>query len=372
MNAGGSAFSKLPPPAARGPDPAEIIAVMPVAMLVIGPDNSVADANARAEALLNMARSAIVGSDIARIIRVDQVNSRFDLWNTDKPIAAYDISLHAGRNAAVKADVMISPLAADHEGWRIVTLHTQSLAQKIGGRRASGGARSAMGAAAILAHEIKNPLSGIRGAAQLLDTGSTEGANPLTSLICNEVDRIAALIDRMQDFTTERELECVAANIYPLLDRAIQIASAGFASDVKIVRKYDPSLPFAKCNADALVQIVINLLKNASEALDGRKEPVLRIETAFRHGVSVMLGEGKGSAILPIEIMVIDNGPGVPPHIQDHLFNPFISGKRDGQGLGLALVDKLVRDMNGFVQYARDDEAKESIFRILLPMDSGQ
>jgi two-component system nitrogen regulation sensor histidine kinase GlnL len=113
---------------------------------------------------------------------------------------------------------------------------------------------------------------------------------------------------------------------------------------------------------------MINLLKNAAEAMEGKGKPVIRIETAFRHGVSVMLGEGKGSAILPIEILVVDNGPGVPPHIQEHLFNPFISSKRDGQGLGLALVDKLVRDMNGFVQYTRDEAAKLSIFRILLPM----
>lgn len=351
----------------RVPAPAELIVAMPVAMLVVGSDNLVREANARAETLLNMARSAIVGSDIARILRVDQVHSRFDLWQSDKPLAVYDVTIHAGRNAAVKADVMISPLT-DWEGWRVVTLHTQSLAQAIGGRRASGGARSAMGAAAILAHEIKNPLSGIRGAAQLLDNGANDADSTLTTLICNEVDRIAALIDRMQDFTTERELECVPANIYPLLDQAIQIASAGFASEVKIIRRYDPSLPAALCNADALVQVIINLLKNAAEALDGVSRPTIRIETAFRHGVSVMLGEGKGNAILPIEILVVDNGPGVPAPIQDHLFNPFVSSKRDGQGLGLALVDKLMRDMNGFVQYVRDEQAKESIFRILLPM----
>jgi two-component system, NtrC family, nitrogen regulation sensor histidine kinase GlnL len=127
-------------------------------------------------------------------------------------------------------------------------------------------------------------------------------------------------------------------------------------------------LPFANINDDALVQVMINLLKNAAEALEHVQSPCIRVETAFRHGVSVVVGGGKGSAVLPIEILVIDNGPGVPEHILDHLFNPFITGKRDGQGLGLALVDKLVRDMNGFVQYARDPEAGESTFRILLPM----
>ena len=357
----------MPPASRQSPGAVDIFAALPVASLLIGPDNVIREANGRAEALFNMARTAIIGSNIARTVRIEDENPRIQLWQSDKPLAAYDISLHAGRNAAIKADVMISPLA-DHEGWRVVTIHAQSLAQAIGGRRTSGGARSAMGAAAILAHEIKNPLSGIRGAAQLLSGGGNEGDAALTQLICDEVDRIAALIDRMQDFTTERPLDCSAINIYPVLDRAIQIASTGFASDIHITRKYDPSLPSALCNPDALSQIVINLLKNASEAASAQEKPRLRIETAFRHGVSVMLGEGKGNAILPIEIVVIDNGPGVPAHIRDDLFNPFISTKRDGQGLGLALVDKLVRDMNGFVQHARDEAGKETIFRILLPM----
>lgn len=269
------------------PGMAEAVAALPVAMLIITPDNRVAEANARAELILNMGRSALVGSDISRIVRIDQINPGFDLWESDKPLAAYDIVLHAGRTVSLKADVMIAPLG-DYEGWRVVTIHAQSLAQKIGGRRASGGARSAMGAAAILAHEIKNPLSGIRGAAQLLDNGQSEGNHALTNLICNEVDRIAALIDRMQDFTTERELICRPTNIYPVLEQAAQIANTGFASGVRLTRHYDPSLPYALCHADTLEQVIINLLKNASEALSDTPNPAIRIETAFRDRKSVV------------------------------------------------------------------------------------
>ncbi|WP_336961262.1 two-component system sensor histidine kinase NtrB [Sphingobium aquiterrae] len=350
------------------PSLADIVTAFPVAVLVVAPDNRIADTNVRAETLLNMARSAIVGSDIGRTVRMADDNTRFDIWHSDKPLAAYDVQVHAGRTAATEVDLMISPIP-DHDGWRVVSIHPKSQAQKIGHRRTAGGTRSAMGAAAILAHEIKNPLSGIRGAAQLLETGEP-GTAALTQLICNEVDRIAALIDRMQDFTTERTLTCTAENIYPLIDRAVRLARAGFGKNIDISKRYDPSLPFALINGDALVQVMINLLKNATEALGKVDHPAVRIETAFRHGVSVMLGE-KGSKVLPIEILVIDNGPGVPAHIRDHLFNPFITGKRDGQGLGLALVDKLVRDMNGFVQYVRDEAARETIFRVLLPMGMG-
>lgn len=349
------------------PSLADIVTAFPVATLIIAPDNRIANANVRAETLLNMARSAIVGSDIARTVRLVDVAGGFDIWHSDKPIAAYDVQVHAGRTAAMDVDLMIAPIG-DHEGWRVLSIHAQSQAQKIANRRTAGGARSAMGAAAILAHEIKNPLSGIRGAAQLLEGDTDAGGTALTQLICNEVDRIAALIDRMQDFTTERVLDCRPENIYPLIDRAAKLASAGFARKVRIIKQYDPSLPFAQINGDALVQVMINLLKNAAEALDDVEGPEIRIYTAFRHGVSVMMGGGKGNAVLPIEILVMDNGPGVPEHIREHLFNPFITGKRDGQGLGLALVDKLVRDMNGFIQYQRDADSDATTFRILLPM----
>ena len=365
------ALTTIPPLRALqdGPSLSELMTALPVATLVISPDNRIADANVRAETLLNMARSAIVGSDVARTIRMAEMGARFDIWHSNKPIAAYDIKVHAGRTAEMEVDLMIAPVV-DHEGWRVLSIHSQSQA-KIGHRGTPGGARSAMGAAAILAHEIKNPLSGIRGAAQLLESGNVGRDAALTQLICNEVDRIAALIDRMQDFTTDRTLECRPGNIYPLIDRAANVAAAGFARNIRIMKHYDPSLPFAIINDDALVQVMINLLKNAAEALEHHTKPRIRVETAFRHGVSVVVGGGKGSAVLPIEIVVIDNGPGVPEHILDHLFNPFITGKRDGQGLGLALVDKLVRDMNGFVQYSRDQEAGESTFRILLPMGMG-
>ena len=352
------------------PSLADLMTALPVATLVVAPDNIISDANVWAETLLNMARSAIVGSDVTRTIRMAEAGGRFDIWHSDKPIAAYDIKVHAGRTAEMEVDLMIAPII-DHDGWRIISIHAQSHARKIGHRGTTGGARSAIGAAAILAHEIKNPLSGIRGAAQLLDSGNEGHDTTLTQLICNEVDRIAALIDRMQDFTTDRTLECRPGNIYPLIDRAANIAAAGFAKDVRIIRRYDPSLPFAVINDDALVQVMINLIKNAAEALENVDDGWIRVETAFRHGVSVVMDEGKGSAVLPIEILIVDNGPGVPDHILDHLFNPFITGKRDGQGLGLALVDKLVRDMNGFVQYSRDRAAGESTFRILLPMGMG-
>jgi len=357
-----SSLLRDPPHSAR-----DLVAAHPVATLLIDGEGRIASANARAESLLNMARSALIGSAISKVLRIADTQMDNAIWMTEKPLSAYDIMVHAGRNEAVEMDILINPLS-DDESWRIVALHIHGQSQAIGMRRASLGVKSATGAAAMLAHEIKNPLSGIRGAAQLIEGDASPATRPLTKLICDEVDRIAALIDRMQHFTSNQPLECKSENIYPLLDRAVEIATAGFARNCPITKHFDPSLPFALTNGDAFVQVMLNLVKNAVEAVEGMEDGRVQVATAYRHGLSIMSARGKGPAPLQIEIQVIDNGPGVPDSIRDVLFNPFISNKRTGQGLGLALVDKLVRDMNGLVQYERDKAGGRSIFRVLLPM----
>lgn len=341
----------------------------PVATLIIDANDRISSVNPRAETMLNMARSALVGSDLTEVLRLDDPNIDPTFWHTDKPLSAYDIRLHAGRSTAMEMDILINPLS-DAPGWRVVALHIHSQSHASGFRRAPSGAMSAMGAAAMLAHEIKNPLSGIRGAAQLIQ-GELTGDHQLTRLIVEEVDRIASLIDRMQGFTSERNDKARTQNIYPLLDRAVDVALAGFGSGVALVRDYDPSLPDAMVDADRLVQVMINLLKNAVEALHGQEDGRIVVTTAFRHGFSITRAGSRSPVTLPIEIQVVDNGPGVPESIRDVLFNPFITTKRTGQGLGLALVDKLVRDMGGLVQYERAiDRGKtgpSTVFRLLLP-----
>ena len=347
----------------------DIFASHPIATLVVDADDRIVSANPRAESLLNMARSALVGGEIGKVLRLADPSLDDSLWRTDKPLSAYDVRLHAGRAAALEADILITPLS-EMPGWRVIALHMHSQSQAIGLRRAPSGAQSAMGAAAMLAHEIKNPLSGIRGAAQLIEGAVSTSEHHLTRLIVAEVDRIASLIDRMQGFTTEQPTQGAAQNIYPLLDRAVDVALAGFGSGLSFVREYDPSLPDAQVDGDRMVQVMINLIKNAVEALDGQARPQIVVRTAFRHGFSVTRAGARAPVTLPIEIQVMDNGPGVPERIRDVLFNPFITTKRSGQGLGLALVDKLVRDMGGLVQYERDEEDPQeawTVFRLLLP-----
>ena len=336
---------------------AELFAALPVAVVVVDPDDRIAHANALAEQLLNLSERVMRGQPLAAILPPPAAADR----RVGQGFAFYDTEIATPHGPKIRVD-FVEAVIADHPGWRAITLHTAASTRGLGhaaGRSTS--ARAASGAAAMLAHEIKNPLSGIRGAAQLL------GAGELTTLIVTEVDRIAALIDRMQDFSDTRPLDIAPENIYPLIGHARRLALAGFARGITIEERFDPSLPPAAINRDALLQILINLLKNGYEATRQVRNPRLTITTAYRHGMSVAPSPDRPRTPLPIEICVLDNGPGAPADIADHLFDPFVSGRPEGQGLGLALVDKLMRDMGGIVQYAREGSPEMTTLRLLLP-----
>lgn len=348
----------MQPPERRGrPGFAALFAALPVAVIVVDAQDRIAHVNALAEQLLNVSERLMTGQPLAAILPPPDAERSRD----GHGFAVYDTEIKTARGLRIRVDFVETQIA-DHPGWRVIALHGASSSRRLGhSADRAAGARAAVGAAAMLAHEIRNPLSGIRGAAQLL------GAGELTLLITTEVDRIAALIDRMQDFSDTRPLPLAGENIYPLLDHARNVARAGFARGIPIEERFDPSLPPALINRDALLQILINLLKNAREAVRNERNPLLILTTAYRHGMAISSGPGRPRQPLPIEICVIDNGPGAPADIADHLFDPFVSGKPEGQGLGLALVDKLVRDMGGIVQYAREGTPTQTVLRLLLP-----
>jgi two-component system nitrogen regulation sensor histidine kinase GlnL len=350
-----------------GPDAADIIAVLPTAILLVAPDGRVARVNAAAEAAINMSAASLSGRPISDILVLPP---GFDVAS-DAPFAAFDVDLQTRRGIRLHGDFLVAPFG-DWKGWRLVALHASAAAYRMGHRLENQGrARSAIGIAAMLAHEIKNPLSGIRGASQLLEARAAEADARLTRLIRSEVDRITALIDQMEGFTDTRPLTLQPANIHEIIDHARQVALTGFGKDLKIVESYDPSLPPVMVHRDSLIQILINLLKNAAETSDKKEVRLVKITTAYRHGVSIAPGGRGGKRPLPIELCVIDDGPGAPPELVDSLFDPFVTSKHAGKGLGLALADKLIRDMGGIIQYERQGTPAMTVFRLLLPRAEG-
>ena len=352
-------------------DPFNALSALPFAVLVIERDSSIAYMNGAAEQFFEQGATGLRGRRLNQLLPTD--SPLFSLIAQSiagqTSVAEYDVSISFPRGRPRNVAITAAPMM-DGSSLTVVSLHEQSIARRINNQVAHrNAARSVTGLAELLAHEVKNPLSGIRGAAQLLEGAVVEPEDiNLTRLICEETDRICDLVDRMGLFS-DGELNRSAVNIHLVLDRVRRVAQAGFGRHVEFVENYDPSLPAVYGNADQLIQVFLNVVKNACEAVP-RTNGKITITTSFQHGIRLALPGGTSRVQLPLIVSVQDNGKGILEDVAANLFDPFVTSKVEGSGLGLALVAKVMGDHGGIVEFETSEEGTE--FRLRLPMHNSK
>ena len=340
-------------------------ASLPIPALIIDAGDLIRDVNPAAETFLNASKKSLDGHPVWDKIFMDapleDAFARVRDGHSALFVNAVDVG--TGSRKPVSCDVQIAPLA-DKPDHVLVLFENRDLVGKLDRSMSSkSAAKSAIGMAEMLAHEIKNPLAGITGAAQLISMNASGEDRELTDLIVAETRRILKLLEQVEEFGNLRPPERRAVNIHDVLDRARKSAAVGFAAHMNIEDDYDPSLPATFADPDQLLQVFLNLLKNAAQA--GRTGGTIRLRSFYELSLKVRRRDGTGGAV-PLQIEVIDDGPGIPPDIAGDIFEPFVSGRENGTGLGLALISKIIADHDGWI--AVDSVPGRTVFRVSLPI----
>lgn len=358
--------SPAPVNPANAIDPESLLNSLGEAVIAVAADNRIRFVNHAAEQLLGAGAPLLNGQSLEDLVPRDTPLLAIidQCRRTGASVAEAEVHLESPRIGIHDVDARATAWSENPEVV-ILTLQERSIARQIDRQMTQrGAARSVTAMAAMLAHEVKNPLSGIRGAAQLLEDAVDGDNRQLTQLICHETDRIVALVNRMETFTDDRPPAREAVNIHEILDHVRRLAENGFARHLRIVELYDPSLPPVYGSRDQLIQVFLNLIKNAAEAApDSGGE--IQLSTRYRHGTRLAVPGGNEHVELPLEITVRDNGEGISDDIKSFLFDPFVTTKTNGSGLGLALVAKIIDEHGGMINV--DTGPRRTEFRVLLP-----
>jgi len=354
-------------------NPVDTLNSLPTAMVVVDGEDIITFANPAAESLLRSSLSQLRQMSLDEVFGVGSTITSLIRHARDRmmPMAEFDVHVSTPRTNADRVSISTAPIFRDgapsRSGEMVVEFAPLSIAHRINQQmRRQGVARSTAGMVAVLAHEVRNPLAGIRGAAQIIEAAVDGDEKALCRLIADEVDRIGNLIQRIDVFAEIGPAPQSSVNIHEPIERAKRVLeSSGAFEGVHVEEAYDPSLPTVRGEFEPLVQIFLNLLKNAADAArEGGGEIFIR--TGYRHGMRLAAERRGDTGNLPIEVEIQDNGPGIPEDLQGAIFDPFVTTKPNGHGLGLAVVAKIVGDHSGSIDF--ESEPHRTVFTMHLPI----
>lgn len=362
-------------PAAVGPN----WSALPLPAIIVDAQGRVAGMNDLAEAFLNISRRsamgvALEGPEMQKRLHIvppvseilDRVREGHEALNRSG--VRFEIGDRVGGHADRTATVHAGPVPSPEGGIVLLIAPSDGTGRLGQGRAVRSAARSAIGMSEMLAHEIKNPLAGIRGAAQLIGMSLGPEDRDLADLIVAESRRIVELLDQVERFGDTSAPKLAEVNVHDVLERVRRSAAVGFGKGLKIVPDYDPSLPPALADNDQLVQVCLNLVKNAAEAIRraGRETGTIRMRSFYDGTLRMAPTEAEPHGrSLPLQVEIEDDGPGIPEAIADQVFEPFVSGRENGTGLGLALVSKIITDHGAWINV--ESRLGRTVFRISLP-----
>ena len=340
-------------------------ASLPVPALLLAPDDTILEPNPAAELFLNLSARVLVGASVWEKVLIDApIEAPFRRAREQRsPLFVNDVDVGSGERPPLQCNIQFAPLQGAEDHVLMLISPREVASRMTQNQNSTKAAKSAIGMAEMLAHEIKNPLAGITGAAQLLSMGLEGDELELTDLIVEETRRIVKLLEQVEQFGNLRPPVIRPLNIHDVLDRARQSAAVGFGAHMMFVEDYDPSLPQADADGDQLLQVFLNLIRNAAQA--GGDGGTVRLRTFYEPSLRLRRKDGT-QARLPLQVEVVDDGPGLPPEIAADVFEPFVSGRENGTGLGLALVSKLLSGMGAWISV--ESVPGRTVFRVSLPL----
>ncbi|HWA00794.1 MAG TPA: ATP-binding protein [Caulobacterales bacterium] len=348
-------MSRAPGPA---PDAERWLEALPAPVLGVDAGERIRFVNAAAAELMAGVGRGLLGRRLDEIFGQDGplVSLARRALASDTRVAEADVALVGPGFALGRAAVAAAPVG-DH-GYIALVVTQPPKPRSAPGQGVNSAART-------LAHEVRNPLAGIRAAAQLIARSGDQEAAALANLICDEVDRMRRLTDRIDPHESIAPPRFERFNIHQALERVRRLIGSS-APDVMIRERYDPSLPHVRGDMDQLIQAFLNIAKNAAEAVSGQADGEVAFITAYRPGIKFR-SSASGAARAQLEVQIVDNGPGLQPQIADRLFEPFATTKTNGMGLGLTVAADVIGRHDGRIEV--ESAPGRTAFKILLPLD---